>query len=226
MLSHSAVWTAIDALAQMHRLTPSGLARKSGLDPTSFNKSKRITTSGRPRWPSTESIAKALKATGTPLEEFMALMQEPSPAHKQVRQPLHAPQAKYRMPPSAVPLLGFAQAGVGGFFDDGGFPAGQGWEEIQFPTGGTEGVYALKVTGDSMLPLYRSGDVIIVAPGANIHKGDRVVVKTRDGEVMAKLLMRRNARQVELKSINPEHPDRVIMASDIDWIARILWASQ
>jgi phage repressor protein C with HTH and peptisase S24 domain len=210
----------------MHRLTPSGLARKSGLDPTSFNKSKRITASGRPRWPSTESIAKALKATGTSLEDFMALLQEPAPARPPARRPAQPGPAKYRTPPSAVPLLGFAQAGVGGFFDDGGFPAGQGWDEIQFPAGEAEGVYALKVTGDSMLPLYRSGDVIIVAPGATIHKGDRVVVRTSDGEVMAKLLVRRNARQVELKSLNPEHPDRVVPTSDIDWIARILWASQ
>jgi phage repressor protein C with HTH and peptisase S24 domain len=82
------------------------------------------------------------------------------------------------------------------------------------------------VTGDSMLPLYRSGDVIIVAPGATIHKGDRVVVRTHGGEVMAKLLARRTARQVELKSINPEHEDRVLETSEIDWIARILWASQ
>jgi phage repressor protein C with HTH and peptisase S24 domain len=226
MLSHSAVWAAIDALAQMHRLTPSGLARKSGLDPTSFNKSKRITTSGRPRWPSTESIAKALKATWTNLEDFMALMQDPAEAGAPARQARPAMQTKYRVPPSAVPLLGFAQAGVGGFFDDGGFPAGQGWDEIPFPSGEADGVYALKVTGDSMLPLYRSGDVIIVAPGASIHKGDRVVVRTREGEVMAKLLVRRNARQVELKSLNPEHPDRVLPASEIDWIARILWASQ
>jgi phage repressor protein C with HTH and peptisase S24 domain len=211
----------------MHQLTPSGLARKSGLDPTSFNKSKRITPSGRPRWPSTESIAKALKATGTGLEEFMGLIQErPAPKPVSARPAAIAGQAKYRVPPGAVPLLGFAQAGVGGFFDDGGFPAGQGWDEIQFPAGDAEGVYALKVAGDSMLPLYRSGDVIIVAPGASIHKGDRVVVRTRDGEVMAKLLLKRNARQVELKSLNPEHPDRVLAASEIDWIARILWASQ
>lgn len=226
MLSHDAVWAAIDALAAMHRLTPSGLARKSGLDPTSFNKSKRITPSGRPRWPSTESIAKALKATGTPLEEFMELMLEPAQQRRSKPAARQAMPGNYRVPPSAVPLLGFAQAGVGGFFDDGGFPAGQGWDEIQFPAGDADSVYALKVTGDSMLPLYRSGDVIIVAPGANIHKGDRVVVRTHGGEVMAKLLVRRTAKQVELKSINPEHPDRVLETSEIDWIARILWASQ
>ncbi|TGV66417.1 helix-turn-helix transcriptional regulator, partial [Mesorhizobium sp. M00.F.Ca.ET.158.01.1.1] len=90
----------------------------------------------------------------------------------------------------AVPLLGFAQAGAGGFFDDAGFPAGQGWELVELPAQSTESSYALQVQGDSMLPLYRNGDVLIVEPGAATRKGDRVVVKTTSGEVMAKVLER------------------------------------
>ncbi|GIL01099.1 MAG: DNA-binding protein [Alphaproteobacteria bacterium] len=226
MLSHESVWAAIDALAAKHRLTASGLARAAGLDPTSFNKSKRITGSGRPRWPSTESIAKALRATGTELDEFMALIPG-SAVRPRARRVLGRMPAAYAQPrPLQVPLIGFAQAGVGGFFDDGGFPAGQGWDEIRFPAPGGDAVYALEVSGDSMLPLYRNGDVIIVAPGANVRAGDRVVVKTRAGEVMAKVLARRSTRQVELRSINPEHGDRVLRNEEIEWIARIIWASQ
>jgi phage repressor protein C with HTH and peptisase S24 domain len=125
-----------------------------------------------------------------------------------------------------VPLLGFAQAGAGGFFDDAGFPAGQGWDLIELPTRTTENSYALQVQGDSMLPLYRNGDVLIVEPGATTRKGDRVVVKTRSGEVMAKVLARRNADGIELVSINPEHPDRSLSMDEVDWLARIVWASQ
>src|SRR4029434_9445047 len=68
MLTHNQIWTAIDRLAARAKLTPSGLARKAGLDPTTFNKSKRVTPEGRPRWPSTESIAKSLQATGVTIE--------------------------------------------------------------------------------------------------------------------------------------------------------------
>jgi phage repressor protein C with HTH and peptisase S24 domain len=125
-----------------------------------------------------------------------------------------------------VPLLGFAQAGVGGFFDDGGFPAGQGWDEVQFPASDHDNIYALEVSGNSMEPLYRDGDVIIVQPGASIRKKDRVVVKTLEGEVMAKELARKTATIVELVSINPDHDDRVIPLKEIEWIARIVWASQ
>jgi phage repressor protein C with HTH and peptisase S24 domain len=212
MFSHDRIWAAIDALAERHSLSVSGLAKRAGLDPTTFNKSKRYAVDGRARWPSTESLAKIMEATGASLDEFMMLV-----AGKATR-------AGGAM--RSIPLLGFAQAGAGGFFDDGGFPVGQGWDVVEFPIGAGDAVYALEVSGDSMLPLYRDGDTIIVAPGAAVRRGDRVVVRTRDGEVMAKILARQTPRTIELQSMNPEHPNRTFDAVHIDWIARILWASQ
>jgi phage repressor protein C with HTH and peptisase S24 domain len=53
-----------------------------------------------------------------------------------------------------------------------------------------------------------------------------VVVKTKGGEVMAKILARQTGKQVELHSLNPDHPPRTLDSVDIDWIARIIWASQ
>jgi phage repressor protein C with HTH and peptisase S24 domain len=73
-MRHDDIWRAIDTLAAEHGLSPSGLARKAGLDPTSFNISKRRTGDGRFRWPSTESLAKILQATGARLEDFTALV--------------------------------------------------------------------------------------------------------------------------------------------------------
>jgi phage repressor protein C with HTH and peptisase S24 domain len=209
MFTHAQIWSAIDRVAGRAGLSASGLARRAGLDPTTFNKSKRITAEGRARWPSTESLAKALAATGTTMETFVGLLQ-PSGAAA----------------PRGVPLLGFAEAGAGGYFDDGGFPAGAGWDEIAFPAVNDEHAYALEVSGQSMEPAYRDGDVIIVSPGAPIRRGDRVVVRTRGGEVMAKELKRSTAKSIELKSLNAEHADRTIAAADVMWVARILWSSQ
>jgi len=209
MLTHDQIWTALDRLAARTGLSPSGLARKAGLDPTTFNKSKRVTPEGRERWPSTESIAKALAATGISVDGFVHLIQESA-----------QPAAQ------AVPLLGFAEAGTGGYFDDGGFPVGKGWDEVAFPAVTDEHAYALEISGDSMKPAYRDGDVIIVSPGAPIRRGDRVVVKTIDGEVMVKELRRRSAKMIELQSLNPDHPDRSLPVSQVVWIARIVWASQ
>ncbi|TIN51813.1 MAG: helix-turn-helix transcriptional regulator, partial [Mesorhizobium sp.] len=75
MLSHDRVWAAIDALAERYSLSASGLARRAGLDSTAFNKSKRLSSDGRPRWPSTESLAKIIEATGASLEEFTVLVE-------------------------------------------------------------------------------------------------------------------------------------------------------
>jgi len=209
MLTHSQIWTAIDRLAARAKLTASGLAKKSGLDPTTFNKSKRITPEGRPRWPSTESVAKALAATNTKIDTFVTLITEGG-----------------KQPVQNVPLIGFAEAGSGGYFDDGGFPVGKGWDETTVPQVTDEHAYALEISGDSMKPAYRDGDIIIVSPGAPVRKGDRVVVKTRNDEVMVKELKRKTTKSLELKSLNAEHRDRTLQMSDVVWIARIIWASQ
>jgi phage repressor protein C with HTH and peptisase S24 domain len=207
-LTHSQIWTALDRLAARAKLSPSGLAKRSGLDPTTFNKSKRITPDGRARWPSTESIAKALTATGVSVEAFVSLIADTTGATR------------------AVPLIGFAEAGAGGYFDDGGFPVGKGWDEIPFPAINDEHAYALEISGNSMEPAYRDGTIILISPAASIRRSDRVVVKTRDGEVIVKELKRRTAKTIELRSINAEHGDRSLPVRDVEWIARVMWASQ
>jgi len=223
MLSHDRIWAAIDALADRYGLTASGLARRAGLDPTAFNKSKRHGADGRDRWPSTESLSKVLGATGSSLDQFIGLMVDSGSGTGSA-----IPDGAFPPQQGSIPLLGFAQAGAGGFFDDGGFPAGQGWDVVDFPANPNTGagVYALEVQGESMMPLYRDGDILIVEPGAQVRRGDRVVVKTREGEVMAKVLNRQTHKSIDLVSINPEHPNRSFETSDIEWMARIIWASQ
>ena len=209
MLTHSDVWAAIDALADRHGLSASGLAKRSGLDPTTFNRSKRTTRGGRPRWPSTESISKAMAATGSGVSGLFAdhLRREGAPT-------------------ATIPVIGHAQAGGNGFFDDAGYPVGAGWDEVAFPDLGDPNAYALEIAGDSMEPVYRDGDVIVVSPAASLRRGDRVVARTREGEVLAKWLGRLSARRVELRSFNAEHEDRTVTREELDWIARIIWASQ
>jgi phage repressor protein C with HTH and peptisase S24 domain len=207
-LTHSQIWTALDRLAARSKLSPSGLAKRSGLDPTTFNKSKRITPDGRARWPSTESIAKALSATSVSVESFVSLISESNGSAQ------------------AIPLIGFAEAGASGYFHDGGFPSGKGWDEIAFPGVVDEHAYALEISGDSMLPAYRDGDVIIVSPAAPVRRGDRVVVKTGSGEIMVKELKRQTAKQIELKSLNTDQTERTLTLDDVAWIARVVWASQ
>jgi len=208
ILTHSQVWTALDRLAERAGMSASGRAKRSGLDPTTFNKSKRITADGRERWPSTESVSKALAATNSSIDTFVQLIGDGARSLQ------------------SVPLLTLAQAGSDGHFDEGGFPAGRGWDEVALPQASDEHAYALEISGDSMKPAYRDGDIIVVSPGTPIRRGDRVVLKTSDGEVMVKELKRRTTRTLELQSLNPAQPDRTLDADDVAWIARIVWASQ
>jgi phage repressor protein C with HTH and peptisase S24 domain len=207
-LTHEQIWTALDRLAERAGLSPSGLAKRSGLDPTTFNKSKRVTPDGRERWPSTESLAKALAAANSSFETFVQLIGDGTRTV------------------ASVPHLGFAQATGAGYFDDGGFPTGKGWDQVALPALSDEHAYALEISGDQMKPTYRDGDVLVVSPGTPIRRGDRVVVKTRAGEVMVRELKRRTAKTLELQSLNSGHADRTLSAGDVEWIARIVWASQ
>lgn len=209
-LSHAQIWKAIDALARREGTSPSGLARRAGLDATSFNPSKRFGPGDppRPRWPSTESLTRVLQTAGLTLGDFADLADDA---------PSSAP---------TLPLLGMAQAGADGFFDDAGLPTGDGWEQTELPRPGAS-LLSLRIVGDSMAPVYREGDRIIVdREAADVRRGDRVVVRTRSGETLAKEVAALDRRSVLLSSINPAHADRRVAVGDILWMGRILWVSQ
>ena len=208
-LSHAKIWKAVDNLARREGLSASGLAIRAGLDSTSFNPSKRFGPGDppRPRWPSTESLTRVLEATRISLGDFADLAEDASA-------------------PATLPLLGLAQAGADGFFDDAGLPTGDGWEQTEMPRA-AEGRFSLEISGDSMVPLYRPGDRVIVDPTqTTVRKGDRVVVRTTDGETVAKEILSLTARTVTLGSINPAYEPRTVPRRQIAWMARILWVSQ
>lgn len=209
-LSHAQLWKAIDGLARHEGLSVSALAKRAGLDATSFNPSKRFGPGepARPRWPSTESLTRILSATGLSLGEFATLARDAAER------------------PSTVPMLGMAQAGQDGFFDDAGLPVGDGWEQTDLPRPG-DSLLSLRIVGDSMAPLYREGDRVIVDREATeVRKGDRVVVRTTGGETLAKEVAALTEGVVTLASVNPAYEPRTVDRGDIVWMGRILWVSQ
>ncbi len=216
-MKHEDVWRALDTLAAEYGLSASGLAKRSGLDSTTFNVSKRRMPDGRARWPSTESIAKVLNATGASLEQFTALVSGARALSS---------TAPSRVAARRIPLIGLAQAGAEGYLDDGGFPVGGAGEEVSLPESSDLNAYALEISGDSMEPVYRDGDMVVVSPASPIRRGDRVVTRTEHGEVMAQQLDPRSASRVELKSLNPLHPDFSFDLNEVAWLHRISWVSQ
>jgi phage repressor protein C with HTH and peptisase S24 domain len=208
LLTHEQIWTALDRLAVRASLSPSGLAKRAGLDPTTFNKSKRITADGRERWPSTESLAKALAATDSSIESFVQLIGDGPP------------------PALSVPVIGIAEAAQRAHFDENGHPTGKGWGEVALPSGEDEQAFALEVSGDALAPAYRDGDVLLLSPGTAIRRGHRVAVKPREGEVIIGELKRRTAKVLEVDALGAAPGERTLATADVEWIARIVWVRQ
>lgn len=208
-LTHAKIWKGLDALAERVGTSPSGLARRAGLDPTSFNRSKRFTAGQPPRarWPSSESLMRVLAVTGLSLAEFAALAGDDAPS-------------------PTVPVLGLAKAGEEGYFDDAGLPMTADWDRTLLPRF-SETLFSLEIEGDSMVPLYRPGDKVLVDTAAsNVRRGDRVAVRTIQGETLAKEIGQISDSSLTLVSINPAYPPRTIKRTDLLWLARIIWVTQ
>lgn len=209
MLRHGDIWSAIDRLAHDRGLTASGLARRAGLDPTTFNKSKRITREGKPRWPSTESLAKVLDATGASLAEFLTLL----PGELQV-------EGRH-----TLPLVSSSDIVATPRLDGELRTMLRDRDEISFPDG--EQVFAMEVANNRLAPAYREGDVLIVSGGAHVRRGDRVLVRTADGTMSAAEMVRHGSRRVSFRPLGtPEAEAMILPVEQLSWILRILWASQ
>lgn len=206
MLTHEQVWTAIEALAERHGLTVSGLARKGGLDPTTFNRSKRTGSDGRQRWPSTESIAKIIDATDTSLDEFLALL---------------------RLPPDTV------APGIGGFAEHG--PRDYGPASLrssQAPWQGAlpllagDGAEIVEVISDDLEPVYRRGTYLVASRDASQEAGDRLLVRSHDGVLLVRRLAGMLHGGLNLVGWGPNQPDCVLQPHEIAWSAKVVWATQ
>lgn len=208
MLEHQSVWRALDRLAAQYNLSPSGLARQAGLDPTTFNKSKRITKEGKQRWPSTESLAKVLNATGASFGEFVSLVEEQEETASLRR----------------LPKLRFAMAAQPGYFDAEGRPLRGQWDETAFPEVPDPHAFALEISGDGLLPVYRNGDLVVVSPSTEAHPGDRVLLRSLQGELLIAELLERAGDRLRIKSLSREHAVRELPASQVQWFSRIAWS--
>ena len=205
MLTHSQIWAALDALAAREGLTPSSLARLAGLDPTTFNRSKRQNSEGQLRWPSTESIAKVLAATGASVDEFLLMI------------------ARTDQPVRRVPFRTLGKTAEG-WFDAKGQPAA-GWDEIAFPSPEDGTLFALEIRGDEFLPVFREGDTIIVAPETQTRRGDRVLLLGAADDIRLAILDRQTATHLHLSNFRGEAlPPQALKSLAL--VARIIWASQ
>lgn len=210
MLKHDDIWRAIDTLARQNGLTVSGLARKAGLDPTTFNKSKRVTASGRCRWPSTESVAKALEAVDATLDDFIGCVHENGNGHR----------------PRVIPVAAQSQAAVASAFGDTGEPCGGVWDRRQLPDISDPEAYAIVVECDTRNSVLRKGSLVVAAPQANVSEGDRVVVRLASAEIILAELVGRGEERIMIKQLCGDGENQALTSGEVAAMHRIVWAEQ
>ena len=215
MLKHTGIRRAIDLMAGQHGLTASGLARKAGLDPTTFNKSKRVTASGRCRWPSTESVAKALEAVDATLDDFVSFVHENGNEEN-----------RNGRTPHAIPVAAQSQAAVASAFGDTGEPRGGIWHRRQIPEISDPDAYAIAVEGDAYRPVLRDGALVVAAPQANMHQGDRIVVRLASAEIILAELVGRSEERIVIKPLCGDGENQALTIDEIAAMHRIVWAEQ
>lgn len=191
----------------MFGLTPSGLARRAGLNATSFNKSKRRGLDGRPRWPSTESIARVLDATGLGVPAFLMLI---------------GGQALFGRDSDGQIVLSVRPDG---FAEDAPSFAGAG-ADVALPFCRDAPLIAVEVRDGSALPLYRPGDRLIASLAAKTGRGDRVILSMLDGRLLIRALRARSRQTLTVGPVGDATASEVHRLGDVAWTARILWVSQ
>nr|WP_321981730.1 hypothetical protein [uncultured Cohaesibacter sp.] len=190
MLSHKRLWQAIDALAAREGVSTTSLARMAGLDASIFNRSKRFQPNGRPRWPSTESIARILDATQVSVETFFVeLLGERQCVvwsyQDILDQTLAAdiPSLDHTVPSSSRSGSDDSDhIGLIGSFDS---PSPQQGEKLETasPKGAlspAERVFLFRIEEDRLTPFYKEGTSLLLGLYCPITEGDRVVFFCRD----------------------------------------------
>ena len=200
-MKYEQVWDAVDKLARAHGLSPSGLAKKAGLDATTFNKSKRIRPDGKKRWPSLDSINKILDACNVTFEQFYSLIDEGL-----------TPEMM-----NAVPYINYSRLGSEKETD--------GWKRMHFPDASSN-LYAIDIDVSDFEPFFKNGSAIIVAKNSEIRKNDRIVVILKNGDILIKEFVHRTPSTLVLCDLADSRKEMNVNLVDIELINRILWAGQ
>lgn len=203
MFTHDEIWRAIDALAEQKGFSASGLARQAGLDPTAFNRSKRTSPNGKPRWPSTESLAKILAVTESSMSDFLHLLGHEGGSARR-----------------SIPLLSYTAVRGGRVKTD--------KATATFATIITKSdtAFAITIDDEHMKPLFRAGCTLIADLDEKPGKHDRVLIYSKKDGLKAGILNAAPKRTVSILLPDEDFRESTYSDSDIEWIARILWASQ
>ncbi len=216
-MKHEDVWRALDTLAAEKGLSPSGLARAAGLDPTTFNRSKRRTRTGL-RWPSTESLSRVLHATGASLEAFTALVGG--------GRALTTGRHHHRGGLRHLPVLPLSRLGEADLFDEAGHPRRENWEQVEVPQPAELHDYAVGIDSARFEPAFREGGTLVVSPDAPVRPGDRALLHEGLVEhVSIVLVAKGNGARFRLQPFDTSMELLPVDRLDVRRMHRIVWTA-
>lgn len=207
-MKYETVWDAVDKLAEKNGLSPSGLARKAGLDSTTFNKSKRIRTDGKKRWPSLDSINKILDACNITFEQFYNLANNDGDGEFS----------------SSIPYIKHSKLFENKTKKENTIDTSL-WDKIRFPDGAAN-LYAIDLDTNEFEPYYRKYSTLIVSKNSEIRQGDKVIIINKNNDATINEFIKRTAKTIEVSELNHKETEKSILINDIKIINRILWAGQ
>ena len=180
-------------------LSQAEVARRLGWSPPNYARIEkgRIT----PSFKSLEAIAQALEVPLAALTADRSLAEE-------------------------VPVIAFVSAGPGVEFTDQGYPAGGGMYFLPRPPQFTDpNGFGVEVSGDSMVPKYEDGQVVMVDTRKRPVSGDYAVVGLMNGDKYVKRY-REAGGMVILESVNPLYPPVVVAPHDVRFAYKIVWVKE
>ena len=125
-----------------------------------------------------------------------------------------------------VPVVAFASAGPGVEFTDQGYPAGGGMYFLPRPPQFTDpNGFGVEVAGDSMVPKYEDGQVVMVDTRKRPVSGDYAVIGLMAGDKFVKRY-RESGGRVVLESVNPLYPPVVVEPSEVRFAYKIVWVRE
>lgn len=205
----SEVWAGIDTLAEYHGFSTAQLARRAGLDPGVFSPGRRVGTNGEMRWPMMSHLGAVCNALGVSFGEFLGFMYgDPG-----------------RRAGFSLPILGLARASESEYYDGSGYPYGEKWRRIEFPDVQDPNAFGIQLQDDIYAPIYPNGTVLVCAPDDRIDTGNKVLVNHSEEGLFIATMLRQTPYTVTLDPLAGEGSQE-FPATDIIWLARIVWARQ
>lgn len=180
----------IKLLRKSHNLTQEELGKKIGVQKAAIQKYEKGTVKNIKR----DSIIKLAEILDTTPEYILGWVQEPSNVI-----PINPDDATVQ-----IPIIGRVAAGISCFAED---------NIIDYETvlasdiSHAEKYVYLKVTGDSMYPIFMENDLVLVRVQSSIDSGTYGVVTVDNEDGVVKRVVY-GKDYIELQSINPMYPPR------------------